>query len=103
MNTSPSQVKSLYQRLKEAGIETDGYQSDLHFPITEESTRILREWREESELPKPMGTRFTCRRTGEPWYEVPFAYDPFWDKKMKAKRDKQNAEIMDTIDPSWGD
>jgi hypothetical protein len=73
------QAKSLYQDLVEAGVEVSNWQSDLYFPITPQTTGILRRHPEQRKI----RTMFTSGVTGKRTYEVPFAYDPFWERCAK--------------------
>ena len=72
--------ESLYKRLTNAGIKTENHYSDLYFPVTEESKKILDEYRKDNNL-NGMGmvTTFTNQVEGGRWYDVPFAYDPYWE------------------------
>lgn len=73
----------LYEQLRAAGIETDNHESDLCFPVTPESTAILKEqpeWRRESV------TTFHSQVDGRLWYDVPFGFTPFWDKVQERAR-----------------
>lgn len=67
---------TLMQQLQQAGIPVDGYYSDLHFPATEESLRILKQY------PHALATAkaFQNKENGELWMDVPFLFDPFWDR-----------------------
>ncbi len=67
---------SLYTDLVEAGIEVSNWQSDLYFPVTYESTEIL------SKYPKQCRSIFKSNIDGRPTFEAPFAYDPYWEKKL---------------------
>lgn len=79
-------MKSLYCRLKEEGIEIANHYADLYFPVTPETTRILRE-----EYPETKAELFTNQITKTPWYDAPFKYEPYWEecerkgKERKAK------------------
>jgi hypothetical protein len=71
---------SLYEALKAAGIQTGSHESDLYFPASPEALAILNRY----PLKKGNATRFTNQaapNVGERWVDVPFAYDPFWNKK----------------------
>jgi hypothetical protein len=77
-------MKTLYQRLVESGIQVSSHESDLYFPATPESKAIL----EEFPLQKGNATSFTNQahpNIGERWYDVPFAYDPFWEARSVRK------------------
>jgi hypothetical protein len=69
--------QTLYQKLIEAKIPIDHYESDLYFPITDESSSILLQF-PSSALNVNI---FRDNVTKQMWYEVHFAYDPFWEKK----------------------
>jgi hypothetical protein len=72
---------TLYESLKAAGIETDCHESDLYFPVTDESREILARY----PLQKSNATTFTNQappHVGERWYDVPFSYDPFWTARQ---------------------
>jgi hypothetical protein len=71
---------SLYDELTAAGIPTDNHESDLYFPATDASRAIL------AKHPDKQGTAETFvnkapPHVGELWYDVPFAYTPWWDKR----------------------
>ena len=70
---------SLYTDLVDAGIETSNRYSDLYFPVSQESAEIL------AKHPKQKGIalRFKSNTDGKQTYEVPFAFDPYWEKKLE--------------------
>jgi len=63
---------TLYEALMEAGVECTNYQSDLYFPRTETAKKVLKEF------PNVYPSTFTHNVTKEPMYEVPLAFDPYW-------------------------
>ena len=69
--------RSLYQQMLVAEVPVDSHESDLYVKVTPESTRII----EEADL-QSAPTTFTSPMDGEPWYEIPFGYDPFWPKTV---------------------
>ena len=71
---------SLYTELVAAGIETSNRYSDLYFPVSEESTKILTAYSKE----KSIAQRFKSNIDGVMTYEVPFAFDPYWEGKLNA-------------------
>lgn len=76
---------SLYQMLVSAGIEVSSHASDLYFPVTEESRRILERYEFKQNV-----TTFRNNIDGKLWYDAPFAFDPFWEEvKGKAARSEQ--------------
>ena len=68
----------LYDEIKTAGIPTDNHESDLYFPITEQSTEILARY----PLEKSNASRFINQVAGGWWYDVPFAFIPFWTARQ---------------------
>ena len=74
---------SLYTELRDAGCELDNYYSDLYVKVTPESTAVLIQHHRRSQGRHHhvgAGT-FISGVDGLPWYEVPFAYDPWWEAK----------------------
>lgn len=66
--------RSLHQQLLAAGVPLDSHESDLYAQVTPESRRIVEESGHSS-------TMFKSEIDGKMWYDLPFAYDPFWAKK----------------------
>ena len=66
---------ALYQDLIEANIECSNWQSDLYFPVSEQSRNILAKY----PVQKASATTFKSNIDGKLWYDVPFAFEPFWD------------------------
>jgi hypothetical protein len=67
---------SLFSIIQSRNIPFASHCSDLYVPVTKETTKILKD--------HPMGinaTTFTNQVEGGLWYDVPFAYDPFWGLK----------------------
>ena len=69
---------SLYTALTEAGIEVSNWQSDLYFPVNDTTRQILAGFPKE----KSIASVFTSNDTKKPTYEVPFAFDPYWENKF---------------------
>ena len=76
-------MKSLYDDLKENGVELDNHESDLYFHVTGVSTMILA-WHTEVKT----HSMFKHAVNGNMYYEVPFAFQPFWDKVAKRSASK---------------
>lgn len=53
--------------------EIDHWCSDLYLKANETSSRLVAEY----EFPKHVRW-FNSQKDGTIWYEIPFAYDPFW-------------------------
>lgn len=69
---------TLYQRIKEAGIEHSNHYSDLYIPSTPENRAILKEFGAPVES-------FWNNETKTRWLDIPFAYDPYWESKIGTK------------------
>lgn len=74
-------VKTLFQEIVEAGIPYSNHESDLYVPVTEQTTALIVKH-------DRLGTATTFRNqrppnVGERWYDLPFAYEPFWEARQK--------------------
>jgi len=76
-------MKHIYEQLKEAGVEIDHHESDLYCPVNDVSTAIIENWKKERRLSACV-SRFINRNDGKAWYDLAFAYLPFWEKKGKG-------------------
>jgi len=74
--------KSLYERLVEAGCETDSHQSDLYVRETEIAKQIIRDFESEGGITNKES--FTSERDGQRWIDLPFAFKPFWDARSRV-------------------
>lgn len=68
----------VYRLLKQAGCKIDNHASDLYVLATTESSRIIRD------SGKKYGI-FTSEIDGKRWFEIPFAYLPFWEAKQRGE------------------
>ena len=69
---------SLYEQCKQLGIETDHHESDLYIPMTEATRALIKAYKFKANV-----TSFISRIDRKPWYDVPFAYMPFWEKAAR--------------------
>lgn len=81
---------TLYDALIAAGIPVDSHESDLYFPVSERSTAILRR-HPRSHRQAEQFVNQAPGRVGERWWEVPFAYVPWWEDRARA--DKATAKV----------
>ncbi len=65
---------TLYEDLKAAGCQLDSHESDLYIRATDTAKRILRAHNRQASL-------FRSELDGKLWFDVPFAYDPFWENR----------------------
>ena len=70
---------TVYEQMIEANIPTDHRESDLYVKATPEARAILT-------ASGRSFSPFINHVEGEIWYDVPFAYDPFWDNRSAAWR-----------------
>lgn len=69
---------SLYTDLIDAGVQCSSHQSDLYFPVTDKTVAIL------AKYPKQKSITYTFRSNidGVLCFDVPFAFDPYWENKF---------------------
>lgn len=70
---------SIYQRLKSAGVPLDNHESDLYAKVTSASRPIVEERMRSGDHSRV--TVFVSQIDGALWYDIPFAFDPFWERK----------------------
>lgn len=71
---------TLWDVIKASGIEYDSHETDLYFPVTEQTTAILAAF----PVQQSIAQKFSNQRppnVGQLWYDVPFAYLPAWEAK----------------------
>ena len=66
--------ESVFEKMVFSGIQIDHHASDLYVPVNPKTTAILLEC-------KATASTFTCGITGELWYDIPFAYTPWWEER----------------------
>lgn len=73
-------AENVYEALVEAKITIDSHESDLYFPVTEQTTAILDKFPEDKKRVKMFVSQIAPHVF---WYDLPFAYLPYWDAKRK--------------------
>ena len=73
-------AKSFYQTLKRLvpASYLDHHESDLYVRDTPIARLVIRQFGRES-------SGFTSKVDGQRWLDVPFAYEPFWNKKTRTR------------------
>lgn len=66
---------SLYTDLIAAGVPVDSHESDLYALVTPESARLVG-------LSGRSCSRFISQIDGRTWFDVPFAFDPWWERRQ---------------------
>jgi len=75
---------NLYEECKALGIPINNHSSDLYIPVTPETTALIRKHGHRA-------TTFKNQVEGGIWYDVPFAYLPFW----KASGEEASVIMID--------
>jgi hypothetical protein len=86
---------TLYGDLRAAGVPIANHQSDLYFQDSANSRAILARWPDKAKL----ATRFENQQTGETWWDVPFAFLPWWEQR-EAGRQTVERWVAELIEPS---
>lgn len=71
-------MTSIYEQLMLAGVDLDHHESDLYAEVTPESRRIVEAYQYRSNVT-------TYYTNGEQWYDIPFAFDPWWESHLGAR------------------
>ena len=69
---------TIYDQMKAAGVQISNHESDLYVPVTPETTAIVNGYAFKSNV-----TRFTSNIDKKQWYDIPFAYAPWWSERQK--------------------
>ena len=78
INSTPVTEDSLYAECVKRGIPAHNHESDLYIPITEETRALVKHFKKSAEV-------FKNQVEGGLWYDVPFAFVPWWEKRMLEK------------------
>lgn len=66
----------LYRHVLEQGIEHDSHASDLYIKVDSRSQDLVQQYKFRTNV-----TTFTSQIDKQLWYDIPFAYQPFWEKR----------------------
>jgi hypothetical protein len=66
---------TIYEQLKAVGVPIDSHESDLYAKRTPESQAIIAAYEF-----RGIVTTFISQIDKTVWYDIPFAYDRFWEK-----------------------
>jgi hypothetical protein len=70
-------MESIYKQLVSAGVEISNHESDLYAEVNEASKKIVSEYANKGNV-----KMFTNEVTKTLWYDIPFAYEPWWEKRL---------------------
>ena len=65
---------SIYEKMIEAGIIPEHHCSDMYVRVTAKTKEIVNEYEHKDNV-----RIFSDSVDGKAWYDIPFAYDPFWN------------------------
>lgn len=80
-------MPDIYQELKDAGQEISNHESDLYTPVNETTKKIIDRY----EFKQNVKT-FRSQIDGKVWYDIPFQYTPFYEKKLVREMKNNNRE-----------
>lgn len=66
---------SLYTDMVELGVPISNHYSDLYVPATPETRALIKKHGRTAES-------FINQVEGGVWLDVPFAFDPYWERRM---------------------
>lgn len=69
-------MPTLYEALVAAGAKIENHASDLYTPVCEATRELLNQY------PEHRASVFTSQIDGQLWYDVPFAFLPYWEAKQ---------------------
>ena len=95
-------TSTLYGDLLRAGVPLDHHESDLYFRDCPEGRAILARFPEAAAQARPFWT--SLESDGEKWWDVPFAYLPWWQARatadaLRAGEAAPSFEMPELIEP----
>jgi len=66
-------MSSIYEKMKQLDVEINSWQSDMYVPVTPETKAVVEKYEFKQNVS-------TFRSEGKFWYDIPFSYNPFWNK-----------------------
>lgn len=73
-------MKTIYEKLKSAGIKIDNHYSDLYFELSQNAIQIIKTHNHDEQDCIKFST-FRNQIDGKSWGEIPFAFDPWWNAR----------------------
>ena len=81
---------NIYEELEAAGVPLDHHESDLYAKVTPESSAIVERWRAAGHS----ATRFMSSDNTGLWFDIPFQYQPFWEKVQRVSGHLENRKAV---------
>ena len=73
-------VTNIYDEVVKQGIEHDNHASDLYIPVNDATKKLIADYDSKVNV-----TTFRSNIDRQLWFDIPFAYSPFWEKKQSGK------------------
>jgi hypothetical protein len=70
---------SIYAQVVEQEMQHSSHASDLYVPVNPQTMALVKDYRFRSNV-----TTFVSQIDRKLWYDIPFAYMPFWEAKQKV-------------------
>jgi hypothetical protein len=67
-----------YGKVVELGIEHDHHESDLYVPVNAQTKTMMNDYEYAM-----LVTTFKNQVTGNFWYDIPYAYTPWWEERVE--------------------
>jgi hypothetical protein len=74
-----SEDYNLFEKVKAAGIQYSNHESDLYIPVNEETKKLLADFPYKENV-----TTFRSNIDHKLWYDIPFAYRPWWEARNRS-------------------
>jgi hypothetical protein len=71
-------MKSIYEQAIELGLDIKHHETDLYLKDTPETRKLLKDYEFKVNV-----TSFVSQIDECFWFDIPFAYDPIWNKKYE--------------------
>lgn len=72
---------TIYEEMKQADVPISSWQSDLYAKVCDKSVAIVNEY----EFKENVKT-FLSQDDNTFWFDIPFAFDPYWDGLAKIDK-----------------
>jgi len=69
-------ITEMYPEIKKRKIEHDNHASDLYVPVTKETLQLVEQYAFKRNV-----TTFKDQTSGGRWFDIPFAFTPWWKDK----------------------
>lgn len=70
---------NIYYEARKLDIEIDSHTSDMYIPVTDETRNLVSLYEFKQNV-----TTFKNEIDGTLWFDIPFAYEPYWHQASKA-------------------